>query len=49
MFEHVRGVKDVVSGYAGGIQAQTNYDAAGGGRTGHSEAVRITYDPKQVS
>ena len=49
VFEHVRGVRNVVSGYAGGTQAQANYDAVGSGATGHSEAVRITYDPAQVS
>lgn len=49
VFEHVRGVRNVVSGYAGGTQAQANYDAVGSGGTGHSEAVRITYDPAQVS
>lgn len=49
VFEHVRGVHNVVSGYAGGTQAQASYDAVGTGATGHSEAVRITYDPAQVS
>lgn len=49
VFEHVRGVRDVVSGYAGGPRHLANYPAVGGGDTGHSEAVRITYDPRQVS
>ena len=49
VFEHVRGVRNVVSGYAGGPKHLATYDAVGGGRTGHSEAVRITYDPGQVS
>lgn len=49
VFEHVRGVRNVVSGYAGGPQKLATYDAVGNGTTGHSEAVRITYDPRQVS
>src|SRR6184192_2878546 len=46
VFEHVKGVKDVVSGYAGGSATDAHYEAAG---SGHAEAVRITYDPAQVS
>src|SRR3954468_2710880 len=46
VFEHVKGVKDVVSGYAGGSAKDAHYEAAG---SGHAEAVRITYDPGQVS
>lgn len=49
VFEHVRGVRNVVSGYAGGAAGTANYDAVGTGTSGHSEAVRITYDPAQVS
>ena len=49
VFEHVKGVKDVVSGYAGGAPKDANYDAVGSERTRHAEAVRITYDPSQVS
>jgi peptide-methionine (S)-S-oxide reductase len=49
VFEHVRGVTDAVSGYAGGRSGQANYTAVSGERTGHAEAVRITYDPRQVS
>jgi len=49
VFEHVRGVKDVTSGYAGGRAADANYDAVSTERTGHAEAVRIIYDPAQVS
>ncbi|WP_246167128.1 peptide-methionine (S)-S-oxide reductase MsrA [Sphingomonas piscis] len=45
VFEHVRGVKDVVSGYAGGTRATANYRDVSSERTGHAEAVRITYDP----
>jgi peptide-methionine (S)-S-oxide reductase len=49
VFEHVKGVRDVVSGYAGGIARDANYSAVSSERTGHAEAVRITYDPKQIS
>ena len=49
VFEHVKGVKDVVSGFAGGSAADASYDRVSGEATGHAEAVRITYDPAQVS
>ena len=49
VFEHVKGVKDVVSGYAGGAPKDANYDAVSSERTRHAEAVQITYDPSQVS
>lgn len=49
VFEHVKGVTDVVSGYAGGSARDANYRAVSSERTGHAEAVRITYDPAQIS
>jgi peptide-methionine (S)-S-oxide reductase len=49
VFEHVKGVTNVVSGFAGGAQKDATYDAVSTERTGHAEAVRITYDPAQVS
>jgi peptide-methionine (S)-S-oxide reductase len=49
VFEHVKGVKDVVSGYAGGGAAQAHYDAVSSEGTAHAEAVKITYDPAQIS
>ena len=49
VFEHVKGVSDVVSGYAGGSKRDANYETVSGERTGHAEAVRITYDPRQIS
>jgi peptide-methionine (S)-S-oxide reductase len=49
VFEHVKGVTEVVSGYAGGSRADANYSAVSSERTGHAEAVRITYDPDAVS
>jgi peptide-methionine (S)-S-oxide reductase len=49
VFEHVKGVRDVVSGYAGGGARDANYSAVSSESTGHAEAVRITYDPRQIS
>lgn len=49
VFAHVKGVKSAVSGYAGGDRASANYEAVGSGRTGHAEAVRVTFDPRVVS
>ena len=49
VFEHVKGVKDVTAGYAGGAESTANYRAVSSGRTQHAEAVRIVYAPSQVS
>ena len=49
VFEHVKGVTNVVSGFSGGSSATANYDRVSGGGTEHAEAVEITYDPTQVS
>lgn len=49
VFEHVDGVKKVVSGYAGGSQATAQYDRVSEGDTGHAETVQITYDPSKIS
>lgn len=49
VFERVRGVSHVVSGYAGGTKASADYQQVSSGSTGHAEAVQITYDPKVVS
>ena len=49
VFERVRGVKRVVSGYAGGEEKTAKYRAVGTGQTGHAEAVQITFDPAVVS
>src|SRR4051794_39953641 len=49
VFEHVKGVSDVVSGYAGGTARDASYSSVSSERSGHAEAVRITYDPSQVS
>jgi len=48
VFEHVRGVSSAVSGYTGGQGARPTYDSVSAGRTGHAEAVRVTYDSRVV-
>jgi len=49
VFERVRGVTEVVSGYAGGSAANAEYETVSTGRTGHAESIRITFDPAKVS
>jgi peptide-methionine (S)-S-oxide reductase len=49
VFERLKGVKSVRSGYAGGDKATAVYDIVGSGMTGHAEAVEIKYDPAQIS
>lgn len=49
VFKHVKGVTDVVSGYAGGDAATAHYEQVGTGDTGHAESVRIRFNPAQVS
>ena len=49
VFQYVQGVTNAVSGYAGGARKTAHYDMVGLGSTGHAEAVRITYDPRQIS
>ena len=49
VFEHVKGVNQVVSGYAGGSAADASYDKVSSEGTGHAEAVKISYDPSQIS
>ncbi len=49
IFESVIGVKEVVSGYAGGAEENPTYEQVGGGYTSHAEAVKIYYDPKIIS
>jgi peptide-methionine (S)-S-oxide reductase len=49
VFEHVKGVTSVVSGYAGGGAKDASYDKVSSEGTGHAEAVKITYDPAQIS
>lgn len=49
VFQHVEGVVNAVSGYAGGKAETADYQKVSRGWTGHAEAVRITYDPRKVS
>jgi len=49
VFQHVTGVTNAVSGYAGGSAETAHYDIVGTGRTGHAESVAITFDPRVVS
>src|SRR3569832_202101 len=49
VFEHVKGVTNVVSGYAGGGAKDASYDKVSSEGTGHAEAVKISYDPAQIS
>jgi peptide-methionine (S)-S-oxide reductase len=49
VFEHTKGVREVVSGYAGGTEANPTYDQVSSGDTGHAESVQVIYDPAVVS
>ncbi|MBB1200883.1 peptide-methionine (S)-S-oxide reductase [Enterobacteriaceae bacterium 89] len=50
VFQHVNGVINAVSGYAGGKQSRTaNYPTVSTGLTGHAESVSVTYDPQKIS
>jgi peptide-methionine (S)-S-oxide reductase len=49
VFEQLKGVSSVVSGYSGGTAATANYNAVSNGTTNHAEAVKITYDPQKIS
>ena len=49
VFRHVKGVTRAVSGYAGGMAVKPTYEQVGTGKTGHAEAVEVTYDPAKVS
>jgi len=49
VFEELDGVIEAISGYAGGTKATANYKAVSTGRTGHAEAIEITYDPRKIS
>ena len=49
VFEHIKGVSDVTSGYSGGTAKTADYEMVSAGKTRHAEAVKITYDPARVS
>ncbi len=49
VFEHVKGVTRVISGYSGGAKETARYYKVSSGSTGHAESVQITYDPSQIT
>jgi peptide-methionine (S)-S-oxide reductase len=49
VFKHVKGVTEVVSGYAGGNASTAHYEMVSKGDTGHAESVRVRFNPAQVS
>jgi len=49
VFQHVKGVSQVISGYAGGAKVNPTYEDVSTEMTGHAETVKITYDPTKVS
>jgi peptide-methionine (S)-S-oxide reductase len=49
VFNELRGVQRVISGYAGGSVPNPSYEQVCGGRTGHAEVVQITFDPATIS
>jgi peptide-methionine (S)-S-oxide reductase len=49
VYQHTKGVTKAVSGYAGGDKKDANYELVSSARTGHAEAVQITYDPRVIS
>lgn len=49
VFQHVKGVKNVISGYSGGTIKNPGYEQVSTGDTGHAESVQITFDPAQIS
>jgi peptide-methionine (S)-S-oxide reductase len=49
VFQHVKGVESAVSGYAGGEEKTAHYEMVGTGRTGHAEAVKVTFDPGVIT
>ena len=49
VYQHVRGVRRVLSGYAGGTKETADYEVVSRGNTGHAESVEISFDPKEVS
>jgi peptide-methionine (S)-S-oxide reductase len=49
VFQHVKGVQQAVSGYAGGTRVNPGYEDVSTGNTGHAESVKVTYDPAKIS
>ena len=49
VYQHVKGVTNAVSGYAGGAKKDADYETVSTGTTGNAESVRVTFDPRQIS
>jgi len=49
VYQHVHGVRQVLSGYSGGDKSTAEYETVSTGRTGHAESVQIIFDPKEIS
>jgi peptide-methionine (S)-S-oxide reductase len=49
VFQHVKGVKEAISGYSGGSLSSPDYEEVSSGNTGHAESVKIIFDPSQIS
>src|SRR5437588_11718052 len=49
VFDQLRGVEKVASGYAGGSVSDPSYEAVCRGNTGHAEVVQVTFDPEVIS
>ena len=49
VFQSLVGVRDAVSGYAGGTDTNPSYESVSGGQTGHAESVNVYYDPSKIS
>jgi len=49
VFQHVKGVKSAVSGYAGGEKATAVYQVVGRGTTDMPRAAQVTFDPREIS
>ena len=49
VFEHVKGVRQVLAGYAGGKASTASYETVSSGTTGHAESIRIIFDPAEIS
>lgn len=49
VFEHVKGVRQVLAGYSGGARNTAQYEDVSTGDTGHAESVKITFDPREIS
>jgi len=49
VFQHVSGVTNAVSGYAGGASSTAHYEIVSSGSTGHAESVQVTFDPRKIT